>query len=89
MADPIPIRSDIEPTVDVEREMVDYCRDRLAAYCKKHGTPPATIAIALVGSNHAEAVSEAYSWSPKDENLSRLHACSTAAALLFKRALGL
>ena len=87
--DVAPIRPDIEPTVDVERELRDYTWDRIRGYVERNGEPPVSIAIVLLGRDHGGSADEAHSWSPGEEERSRLHCCSTASALLLKRALGL
>jgi hypothetical protein len=85
---PVPIRPGIEPSLDVAREMRDYAWAQIENYIKEHGEPPASIAVALIGPDRADAFSQANTWTPTNENTSRLHACSIAATLFLNRALG-
>jgi hypothetical protein len=85
----LPIKEGVSPSLDVEREMLSYVSEKLAEYSKMHGQPPASIAFVLVGHGQAGSQTDAYSWSPADETISRLHTCAAAAAVLTKRALGL
>lgn len=82
-----PIRDGIEPTLDIERELIEYAIDKIRRYCEEHG-PPASIALVLIGEARGDAKSQAYSWSPGDDNSSRLHTCSVASAMLMDRAIG-
>lgn len=83
-----PIREGIEPRLDIERELIDYAVERIHSYCKEYG-PPASIVFVLIGANKANTMTEAYSWTPQDEDSSRLQCCATASAVLMKRALGI
>lgn len=84
----VPIRDGIEPEIDVEREMLDYVRDKLKEYREAYGEPPGSIALALIGEPRGDAGSLAHSWSPKNDNASRLHTCGAAATMFMHRALG-
>lgn len=86
MSDIVPIKPEIEPTIDVEREMLDFTAMKLRDYVQEYGAP-ASIALVLIGPNKAGSHTLAYSWSPKDST-SRFHTCSVAAMALSKRALG-
>lgn len=77
-----PIRPDIEPTMDVERELIDWCIEQVRGHVKAHGAPR-SIAIALIGQT-----STVNSWSPGNEDQLRGECCGYAAALLLKRATG-
>lgn len=84
-----PIRDGVEPAVDVAREMRDFTWAKIDEYCQNAGRPPHSIAFVLLGSPiDGEGLSIAHSWSPADENTSRMHACATAALLLNLRASG-
>lgn len=87
-ADVHPITADVQPQLDIEREMLDYVSMKLRDYVTGNGEPPFAIALVLVGRDHGEAKTEASSWAPGDEDSSRLHTCAVAAAVLTKRALG-
>lgn len=89
MTDAIPIRPDVVPALDVEREMADHVRETVREYIEENGVPPVTIAFVLIGEDDGAAATIARSWSPGREERSRLQACATAAAVLWKRALGL
>lgn len=84
-----PISKGLVPSIDVEREMISFVAERLRKYREDYGVVPTSIAVVLVGADEGDAYSVAHSWSPADENKSLLQVCSTAAALLWKRALGL
>jgi len=55
-----PIRSDIVPELDVEREMIDFCMAKVREFAKERGEPR-SIALVLIGEN-ADHVA---SWTPK------------------------
>jgi len=84
MAEPIPIRKNIEPEFDTEREMLDYCAKELREFREHAGIAPMRIAIVLIGDDGEAQHSRCNSWSI--EGASRLETCSMAAALLTKRA---
>ena len=88
-ADVHPITADVQPTLDIEREMLDYVAMKLRDYVTAIGEPPFSIALVLVGRDHGEAKTEASSWAPGDEDSSRLHTCAVASVALTKRALGI
>lgn len=88
-ATPIPIRPDVEPAMNVGREMVQFVAEKINEYVNEHGFPPTSIAFVLVGPDRAEAQTIGQSWSPGDEDRSRLQCCAVASAVLMKRALGL
>lgn len=77
-----PIRPEIIPTLDVERELIDYCAEKIRMHYATHGEVN-SIAFVLIGE-----VSTAHSWSPRHESASRGECCGYAAALLLKRAVG-
>ena len=83
----VPITPNVEPQLDVEREMLDFVAMKLREYCAEHGEP-ASIALVLLGGDTGDGYTIAYSWSPGDENRSRLQCCAVASAVLMKRALG-
>ena len=83
-----PIRPEVAPTLDVEREMLDFFAMNLRGYIEEHGEPPRSLAFVLVGPDRGDACSTGYSWTPGDEESSRLHCCATASAVLMKRAIG-
>lgn len=85
----MPIKPGIVPKLDVEREMLGFVGDKLREYIEEYSEPPAAIAFVLIGPDRGDAAAVAYSWNPRNENTSRLQTCSTASALLMKRALGL
>lgn len=85
--EPIPIRAGVEPALDVEREMRDYCWQKIREYTEAYG-PPSEIALVLLGKNEVDAMCLAHSWSPSDTG-TRLRTCAAASALLLKRSLGL
>lgn len=82
-----PLRPDVMPALDVEREMLDFVTTRLREYCADHGEPR-SIAFVLVGPDTGDATTIAYSWTPTNEEASRLQCCATASAVLMKRAIG-
>lgn len=82
-----PIRPEVAPTLDVEREMLDFFTMRLRQYVDQYGEPR-SLAIVFVGPDSGASVSEASSWTPTDDNSSRLQCCATASAVLMKRAIG-
>lgn len=84
-----PIRAGITPELDVAREMVQFVSEKLDIYIDEYGEPPMSIAVVFVGPDRGDAATDAWSWSPIDESKSILHTCSVAAAVLWKRALGL
>lgn len=89
MTDPTPIRPDVVPSLDVEREMVDHVRETIREYIEEHGGPPVSIAFVLIGPSEGDTAATARSWSPGNEQRSRLQVCATASAMLMKRALDL
>lgn len=86
MTGAVPIRPDVEPAFDVERELGQYCAERIRSYVERFGHPPQSIAIVLIGG--MGEISEAHSWTPLDETHSRGEACAYAALLLNERAAG-
>ncbi len=89
MSEVQPIKPGIMPEIDAEREMLSYVAETLRKYHDEHGAPPMAIAFVLVGPDLAEATTSAYSFAPADTQSSSLHTCSVAAAVLWKRALGM
>jgi hypothetical protein len=89
MADPTPIRADIEPTIDAAREMRDWTWDQIKAHMDHcDGMAPVSVCIVLLGPNGEGAHSfTVNSWTPTDERASRMQVCAAAAALLNQRAL--
>lgn len=83
-----PIRSDVAPQLDVEREMLDFVALQLQSYRADYGCAPASIALVLVGDATGDEGTDATSWTPANDRMSRLHVCAIAAAVLWKRALG-
>lgn len=83
-----PIRPDVQPAMDIPREMIQFVAEKINEYVKENGCEPVSIAFALIGPDAGNSISSAWSWSPGDENRSRLQCCSVASALLMKRALG-
>ena len=83
-----PIRPTVEPAMDVRREMVQFVAEEIARYVEQTGQEPFSIAFVLLGDDRGDAYSFVNSWTPGDENRSRLQCCATASALLMKRALG-
>lgn len=81
-----PIRPEVAPKLDVEREMLDFFAMKLRDYVAENGEPR-SVAFVLVGPDRGDASSTAYSWAPGDEESSRLQCCATAAAVLMKRAI--
>lgn len=84
-----PIRPDVAPRMDITREMLQYVSECLNDYVAEHGEPPVSIAFVLIGPDKGDSVTNGYSWSPGDEDKSRLQSCAVASAVLMKRALGL
>jgi hypothetical protein len=84
-----PIRSHILPVMDAGREMVQYVAEQLANYVSENGEQPAAIAFVFVGPDKAASDTSAYSWTPLDDDRSRLQCCAVASAVLMKRALGI
>ncbi len=85
VTEPTPIKADIEPKFDIEREMIDYFMKELRQFRLVAGVPPDCVAVVLLGSNDETLHSRCNSWSI-DENATRLGTCSMAAALFLKRA---
>lgn len=86
MPEPTPIRADIEPEFDAERELVDYFMGKVRKFRLETGRAPESVAVALMGDNDKGSFSTlAHSWSLKDER-TRFETCSIAAAMLTKRA---
>lgn len=83
-----PIRDGIVPGIDSGREMVQFVAEKVAEYTRDNGAQPFAIAFVLVGPDHKDAATDAYSWTPTDEERSRLHCCAVASAVLMKRAIG-
>lgn len=83
-----PIGPGIVPEIDVEREMIQFVAEKLRDYRETYGMVPEGIAVVFVGQDHSDGVSVAQSWSPGNEERSRLHCCAVGSALLMKRALG-
>lgn len=83
-----PLRPDVMPALDVEREMLDFVAMKLRDYVTETGASPRSIALVLVGPDHGDALSIGYSWTPGDEESSRLQCCAVASAVLMKRAIG-
>lgn len=88
MSEPVPIRRDVLPKLDVEREMLAFVDEKLNDYRRQYGEPPFAIAMVLVGPDKSDSASSACSWAPGNEDSSRLMTCSVASALLLKRAIG-
>lgn len=85
----VPISQDVLPRTNTEQEMLDFVAIQLQNYRSDYGCSPVTIAVVLIGEDDANGYTDANSWSPTNEQRSRLQACATAAAVLWKRALGL
>jgi hypothetical protein len=83
------INPDLMPSIDVEREMISFCAEKIREYRESYGVLPTSIAFCLIGEDDGGSYTDAYSWSPADDSKSRLHTCAVAATVLFKRALGL
>lgn len=84
-----PIASGVIPEIDVEREMIAYIAEQIRDYREAYGISPDSIAVVLIGEDHGDAVTRVHSWSPRNEEKSRLHCCAVASAMLMKRALGI
>ena len=84
-----PIRPDVAPAMDIGREMIQFVAEKINEYVTENGYQPASIAFVLIGPDTGDAVTIGQSWSPGDENRSRLQCCATASAVLMQRALGL
>lgn len=70
---PTPIRPDIVPRFDGEREMLDFLASKLREYCDEAGQAPAAVAVVFL--------------SDLGEHDQRRHVTSSrAAGLLLKRA---
>lgn len=82
--EPTPIRADIVPQFDGEREMVDYLVGRVRIYAERWGRAPAAAAVVFL-SDYGEA-DEAHSWTPGP--LRKGASCARAAALLLERGRG-
>lgn len=89
MPAPLPIRPDVVPTVDAEREMLNFFAAKLRENCDLNGRPPHSVAFVFVSHDKVGQQTEGYSWSPTDEESTKLHTCSVASAVLLKRAVGL
>lgn len=76
-----PIRPGVEPKLNVERELIEWAKDRIIDFTVKHGAPHS---IALVLSNKDQI--GAQSWTPYENGPSRAENCGAAAAVLLKRA---
>lgn len=85
----MPISADVLPRTDIEQEMLDFVAIQLQQYRESYDCSPVSIAVVLIGNDDGNAYTDANSWSPGDESRSRLHCCSVASAVLWKRALGL
>lgn len=84
----VPIRDNIEPGIDAERELIDWCLTRLRTFREDAGVPPEQIAIVLIGlDRNDEMYSLANSWDVYSRR-TRLETCSMAATLLTARAMG-
>lgn len=85
MTEPIPIRDNIVPGFDEEREMLDYCAKELREFREEAGFAATRIAMVLIGTNGEIQFSRCNSWAPADST--KIETCSMAAALLLKRAI--
>ena len=83
-----PIRPNVQPAMDKRREMMQFVAEGLESFFEKNGCEPLSIALVLIGPNEAGISDYVSSWSPGNEDRSREHTCSIAAALLMKRAIG-
>jgi hypothetical protein len=87
MAEPVPIRSGIEPEFDTERELQDYLMMKLRRFREDTGSAPNAVAIVLLGDRDDGTLATlAHSWSP-DNSRSRFETCSMGSALLTQRAI--
>lgn len=84
MAEPIPLRKDLQVTVDMEREMLDWCATQLREFREGSGCTANKIALVLLGDDGSDQYSSTSSWSPGGG--SRVEVCSVAAALFMRRA---
>lgn len=86
LADPVPIRSEIEPKEDLEREIIDWLMKEVRLFREHTGLPPGRIALVLIGNDANEGqFTRCNSWSP--EGGTRFETCSMAAMLFTQRAL--
>ncbi len=83
MSEPVPIKAGVLPTVDGEREMVDYLQGQVARHVETWGEAPTAAAIVL----HSKNGYSTHSWSIL-ENTDRdgRANCAAAAGLLLERA---
>jgi hypothetical protein len=80
-----PIKPDIEPKLDVERELVEFCMGAIKSHIEKYGEP-AAIALALIGPDAPDTTSTTSLWSPRSVTVgSRI--ASFASTLFLARAL--
>jgi hypothetical protein len=82
----VPIKSDIEPQFDTERELADFAATEIRRFCAHVGAAPQAIAIVLIGKDDSGTYTKVNSWSP-DSSRSRFETCSMGAALLTERAI--
>ena len=81
-----PIRKDVDPKLDEERELLDWCMTQVRRH-KKHCSPT-SVAIVLLGhTDDGKFITTINSWS-LDEKRTRIETCSVASTLLLQRAMG-
>ena len=87
MSEPVPIRPGVQPTIDLEREMLEWCQIQIRAFIRDHGTAPSRVGMALMGGSGREDPLKTLvnSWDIYNR-ASTLEVCATSAMLLTRMA---
>lgn len=86
---PVPIRPDVELSIDAAREMRDWVSMQLQKYIEDTGIAPHSIVVVLLGEPVAGSVDTVNSWTPTNEDMACDSVCAMAATLCHGRALGI
>lgn len=85
MTGPIPIRSEVTPKFDGEREVIDFCALRVREFAFNQGHPPTRVVMVLMGkdaSGQGEASTTSF-WDTMDTR-TRSEMRGHAAVLLLR-----
>jgi hypothetical protein len=87
VSEPVPIREGVVPSLDLEREMMDYLQTKLRQFKDSAGQPPTRIMLALGGKGENERFHTiTNTWDARDEH-TKSENCGLAVILFTQRAL--
>lgn len=81
-----PIREDIRPELDLERELLEWCQARIKQFTTESKIEPSRIAMVLIrpGDGEREMRTMCSTWDVEDK-AARVETCALAALLLQER----